>query len=493
MSSRKLLAVAGWWSLLMLLIAAHGCGGASANGGNSESHFLHCTSDTDCTAGDRCISGQCRSTGMNDGGGPHVDGGPYVDGGPHVDEGGADGSVRCPADFPSFDKTCGTADDCALALHQTDCCGTMSVLAIAKAGAARFARTETACVSQYGPCGCHPTPAQLDDGTTLQHASEDVSQATVECVQSKCRTKANGSTFPCGDKSCGAGQYCLVIGSATPGFDCVTAPSCATDCSPCMIPGCSCQVGAGPATIGCPALAPNGTSCDALSSAAAGAIGDIFRLKSKDLGCTSDADCVIANGGSNCTSSCGGQVVSTSTAQMIQVAIDRVNADVCKAFVDQGCTLIQPPCPAPPSRAACVDGQCTRFPPANWVSFALDEGRGADSTYSQTPASCTTGHDCTLWKVTPDGSIAKSTSGVPSSAKLSSADFATLDGILRSRSFRQSFVDQSPVCEAAPTGIRVSYDLENQFFIQGFDVTGCALVGPAGNDIMRLYDLLRAY
>jgi hypothetical protein len=133
------------------------------------------------------------------------------------------------------------------------------------------------------------------------------------------------------------------------------------------------------------------------------------------------------------------------------------------------------------------------FPPADWASFAVDEGRGADSTYSSTPPRCLAGHDCTVWKLTPDAAVEKTTNGVKTSARLSAADFTTVDGILRSVSFRQFFAGSPPACDAPPANIRIAIDLENAFQFTGFNVTGCALVGPAGNDLMKLYDIFKAY
>jgi hypothetical protein len=185
--------------------------------------------------------------------------------------------------------------------------------------------------------------------------------------------------------------------------------------------------------------------------------------------------------------------VSTEGAKTIQAAIDGLDAGLCTDFLSQGCTLVEPPCSFPLIGAACNWGQCSDFPPATWASFAIDERRGTDSKSSSTPPSCLPGHDCTLWTITPDGIISKSTNGTPSSAKLSTADFATLDGILRSVEFRAIYNKVPIGCEPAPAGVRVSVVLVNQYGALESDQTGCALIGPPDNDVMRLYDLVRGY
>ena len=243
---------------------------------------------------------------------------------------------------------------------------------------------------------------------------------------------------------------------------------------------------AGALAAGCDA----GGTCDEQTEAASKEV--LAAFTSADLSCATDADCVIASGGSVCTSDCLNQVVSVEGAHTIQVAINGVEEGVCADFASQGCVVFQPPCPSPPRSAACLEGACADFPPATWASFAVGERRGAAAASWSTPSKCQAGEACTAWTVTPDGSIEKTESGAVSATSLSSADLATLDGILRSVAFRRLFAT-GPTCDPPPPDVIVSIQLENEYLITGIDVTGCALVGPADNDVMRVYELLHVY
>src|SRR5689334_24890492 len=60
--------------------------------------------------------------------------------------------------FPTFDKTCSIADDCAIGIHQTNCCGDTVAIGLAKPELTRFTADERICVEQYPACACPSTP-----------------------------------------------------------------------------------------------------------------------------------------------------------------------------------------------------------------------------------------------------------------------------------------------------------------------------------------------
>lgn len=114
---------------------------------------------------------------------------------------GSDGRAACQADagsctgdlvmcsgaattFPSFDKTCGAAGDCAFDVHQTNCCGATLAIGFHRAEVARFAADEKICVSQYPVCGCPATPTMTEDGLVVTGGQA----ITVLCQSGRCTT-----------------------------------------------------------------------------------------------------------------------------------------------------------------------------------------------------------------------------------------------------------------------------------------------------------------
>jgi hypothetical protein len=86
--------------------------------------------------------------------------------------------------FPTFDKTCTVVDDCAIGIHQTNCCGATTAMGLTKAEEARFAAAEKICVDQYPPCACPATPTVAEDGRNPIAGQSIV----VECQSRKCMT-----------------------------------------------------------------------------------------------------------------------------------------------------------------------------------------------------------------------------------------------------------------------------------------------------------------
>jgi hypothetical protein len=86
--------------------------------------------------------------------------------------------------FPTFDKTCTTAADCAIGVHQTDCCGSTIAIGLARVDQVRFAADEQVCAADFPKCAC-PERATAEDGqSTLGKA------VVVACQASRCMTAA---------------------------------------------------------------------------------------------------------------------------------------------------------------------------------------------------------------------------------------------------------------------------------------------------------------
>jgi hypothetical protein len=236
---------------------------------------------------------------------------------------------------------------------------------------------------------------------------------------------------------------------------------------------------------------PEAATCADLSSAAKTAIGKAIASASASVGCASDSDCALGPNGSDCSSACSGPITTTAGAAAIQSTIDEVNRTTCATFKGDGCPPpVVFPCASGPLGIACVHGTCTDFPPAAWASFAFDQQPGA-SGFS-TPPSCNAGNTCSLWTVTPDAHVAVIDPQGTHAATLSTSDFATVDGIMRSMSLRQSEMTGF-MCGSSPGGQVISFDESREGGLTGQDVTGCVLTGPSGNGVQALFDVVKAY
>ena len=105
-------------------------------------------------------------------------------------QGASDASapVMCtasPPAFPSFDRGCTVAADCAIVMHQTTCCGDERVMGIAASESTRFASAEAICESQYPGCGCAAGPPIADDGSMPSGLH---TTAVVLCLGGECTT-----------------------------------------------------------------------------------------------------------------------------------------------------------------------------------------------------------------------------------------------------------------------------------------------------------------
>lgn len=92
--------------------------------------------------------------------------------------------IMCPDEFPSFDEGCAVDQDCAIALHTIDCCGTEVAWGIRTSSVAAFEEAEAVCDAQYPQCDCAPMPTMAEDGQTVM----DASQLAVACTMGACTT-----------------------------------------------------------------------------------------------------------------------------------------------------------------------------------------------------------------------------------------------------------------------------------------------------------------
>ncbi len=209
--------------------------------------------------------------------------------------------------------------------------------------------------------------------------------------------------------------------------------------------------------------------------------------------CATDDDCVLFDPSTRCARECGVVIAKTHAADYA-AAVATVNGGICATA--SGCPGVSGTC-ATNGAAACYSGACTYGLPAAWQSLAIEtDTGGAGSTL---PASCS-GTSCTLWTVTPDAKVTVSDgSTTVRSATLSSADFATLDGILRSAQLRREQTGAiNCILSSGPT--HVSASIRRGDLLSGADVSSCVagmLTDDAGptpsNDYRALYDVLKGY
>jgi hypothetical protein len=242
-----------------------------------------------------------------------------------------------------------------------------------------------------------------------------------------------------------------------------------------------------PLPAGPDASADAGASCNELVRLAGERLAPALRAATADLSCQTDDDCFITPAETNCGGSCG-TLVNRQAANAIAAAIGEINTDVCSAFMQQGCFRSIPPCVPRRAGAACVSGRCAEFPATLWRKLIVDRHAG---TSVSIPPSCASGQDCTVWTVSPDRAVVKVDRGQYSTATLSEADFATLDGILRSLAFRGKEL-MGFQCGPPPATSNVSFAIERDFATTGFDVGAC-LAAQSDADAVNVYQVVSAY
>ncbi len=105
--------------------------------------------------------------------------------GPDARDGGS--SPAC-AFVDTLDRLCSVDGDCAVGIHQTDCCGNTFAIGFNKTERTKFDSSEPTCDASYPGCGRPQGPTRTDSGET---ASETMT-IHVGCIASgptkACRT-----------------------------------------------------------------------------------------------------------------------------------------------------------------------------------------------------------------------------------------------------------------------------------------------------------------
>lgn len=111
---------------------------------------------------------------------------------PEHDAGSGVGTLTCPYESLgaagtkiTYDRSCRSVADCAMATHERDCCGAIIVLGINKRETDRFI-TDTGICHNGGPaCDCLAAGPIAEDGVTAPSSQVVV----VDCVLGVCRTR----------------------------------------------------------------------------------------------------------------------------------------------------------------------------------------------------------------------------------------------------------------------------------------------------------------
>jgi hypothetical protein len=145
-------------------------------------------------------------------------------------------------------------------------------------------------------------------------------------------------------------------------------------------------------------------TCDEITNQAQAALQPLRAVADKS--CRTNADCVEFPGLS-CTNHCSTAIVSKGGLSAVQSEIDAVEQGVCSQFVDQGCSVVEPPCTSP--IWGCVNGTCEYDVPGAqsdggpsscdvlWqqLSASVPTASGGFRPFSQLDRSCYSDADCT--------------------------------------------------------------------------------------------------
>jgi hypothetical protein len=97
---------------------------------------------------------------------------------------GGAGAIDCAHGvFPAFDKACTVYSECAVEIHQIDCCGSTAAIGVAASESAAFQAAEKACDAMYPGCGCAGRGPVAEDGKL-----GTAGQIQVACTMGKCTT-----------------------------------------------------------------------------------------------------------------------------------------------------------------------------------------------------------------------------------------------------------------------------------------------------------------
>ncbi len=92
--------------------------------------------------------------------------------------------------FPTFDRRCAAATECAAVLHQTDCCGTFVAMGLRASERGGFDAAEMRCQSMLPGCGCASRETTDDDGNPVQGSG--VAMIDARCRDGRCVAIARG-------------------------------------------------------------------------------------------------------------------------------------------------------------------------------------------------------------------------------------------------------------------------------------------------------------
>jgi hypothetical protein len=101
-----------------------------------------------------------------------------------VDSGSRALALSCWRDqmpFPSLDTGCNVQSDCFIALHTTDCCGSIAAFGVNASAKTQFQSAETSCGA--GICECAPKPTLAQDGRSVANGN-----IAVQCSNRTCLT-----------------------------------------------------------------------------------------------------------------------------------------------------------------------------------------------------------------------------------------------------------------------------------------------------------------
>jgi hypothetical protein len=175
--------------------------------------------------------------------------------------------------------------------------------------------------------------------------------------------------------------------------------------------------------------------------------------------CTSDADC-------------------SSADRCIHVACR--NTMACTYSADGNCLCGGP---TPCFEAQFCNPTAETGPRGDWTALEFTQASGP----CPTPGGCTS-----TWRLTPDGSLAMSKDGTPSTATVDAADLTAIVAFINGPELRPALRDGFQ-CDPPPTdvGWQVKLELSTQTLQQ--DATGCLTTGPAGNIAQQVFDYVKKY
>lgn len=122
-------------------------------------------------------------------------------------------------------------------------------------------------------------------------------------------------------------------------------------------------------------------------------------------------------------------------------------------------------------------------PRGEWQRFEVHQGAGP----------CAPGESCTwTWTVTPDGRVDFDKNGMTGSAVLSDNDQMDLERLIDGPELRVALRDGIQ-CDGPPTDVGVDLRLVLPMQTLDREATGCAISGPEGNILQRVFQLVTAY